>query len=356
MRILHIITSLELGGAEKLLTELIPLQKLEGHIVDLFILYDKHKVFDISYKCCKYNSKTSILNIFEILKEIKKGKYDVVHSHLIHSQIWTGLAKCLDFSKNRSYITTEHSTWNNRRKNNMFKYLDRVIFSKYKKIICISEAVKESLISWLDDSNKDKYPVIENGVNLDYLKKLKPLDRKKLNLKNEDIIITMVSRLEKAKDHETLFRAMVLLPKIYKLLIVGEGEREKELKELTRILKIEKRVQFLGMRKDVGEILKTTNIAVQSSYFEGFGITAVEAMACGTPLLASNVPGLSDVVKGAGILFSLGNNLELAKKILSLENEAYKNEIIKKELARSEVYSLKISNSKYLKLYEEINL
>ncbi|MGL4687840.1 MAG: glycosyltransferase, partial [Fusobacteriaceae bacterium] len=110
MKILHIITSLELGGAEKLLTELIPLQRLQGHIVDLLILCDKDKVFDIPCKCCKYNSKTSILNVFEILKEIKKGKYNIVHSHLVHSQIWTGLASFMDFSKKRNYITTEHST------------------------------------------------------------------------------------------------------------------------------------------------------------------------------------------------------------------------------------------------------
>ncbi|MGL5123809.1 MAG: glycosyltransferase [Fusobacteriaceae bacterium] len=357
MKILHIITSLELGGAEKLLTELIPQQRLQGHTVDLFLLYDKNKVFDISYDCSKYNSKTSVLNIFEILKKIKKGKYNIVHSHLTHSQIWTGLARLIDFSKKRNYVTTEHSTSNNRRKNNCFKYLDKFIFSRYKKIICISEAVKVSLINWLETNDKkEKYVVIENGVNLDYLKQLKPLDRKKFNLKNEDIIVTMVSRLDGSKDHETLLKAMTLLPKIYKLLIVGMGEREKKLKELVKLLKIEKRVQFLGLRKDIGEIFKTSNIAVQSSYYEGFGLTSVEAMACGIPLLASDVPGLSDVVRGGGILFSLGNSLELAKKILSLENEIYKNEIIEKEIIKSEKYSIKVSCIKYLNTYEEINI
>ncbi|MGL6064070.1 MAG: glycosyltransferase [Fusobacteriaceae bacterium] len=357
MKILHIITSLELGGAEKLLTELIPLQRLQGHTVELLILYDRHKVFDMPYKCCKYNSKTSILNVFEILKEIRKGKYNIVHSHLVHSQIWTGLASLMDFSRKRSYVTTEHSTSNNRREKLIYKYLDKFIFSRYKKVICISEAVKVSLINWLGIKNpKKKYVIIENGVNIDYLRQLKPISRENFNLKNEDIIITMVSRLEKAKDHETLLKAMTLLPKIYKLLIVGEGEREAELKELVKNLKIEKRVQFLGMRQNIGEIFKTSNIAVQSSYFEGFGITAVEAMACGVPLIASDVPGLNDVVRGGGILFSLGNSLELAKKILSLENEVYKNEIREKELIKSEYYSLKISCDKYLSLYKEISI
>ena len=92
MKILHIITSLELGGAEKLLTELLPAQKKLGHDVELMILSDIDAVFkkDLEEKgieiyISKYNSKKSPLNIFEINKKIKRENYDIVHVlSLIH--------------------------------------------------------------------------------------------------------------------------------------------------------------------------------------------------------------------------------------------------------------------------------
>ena len=132
MKILHVITSLELGGAEKLLTELIPAQISLGHTVELFILSDKNAVFLDNFKkknipvhVSKYNSIKTWKNMFEIKKCAKKGKFDIVHSHLTHGQYWTSLASRIDFGK-RIYITTEHSTSNNRREKFIFKIIDRI--------------------------------------------------------------------------------------------------------------------------------------------------------------------------------------------------------------------------------------
>lgn len=352
MKILHIITSLELGGAEKLITDLIPLQKRNAQ-VDVLILYDKENVFQLDTKVSKYNSKSTYKNIFEILKIIKDGKYDIVHTHLTHAQIWTSIASLFDFSKTK-YITTEHSTSNNRRGKKIFKYLDKFIFSRYSRIICISEAVKNSLMEWIEDKREFKYSVISNGINLKNFRNAEEIDRKIFNFSVEDKILIMVSRLNPAKDHETLLKAIKNLPEKYRLLIVGEGVKEKELRDKVVELKIENRVSFLGMRNDIPSLLKMSDIAIQSSHFEGFGITAVEAMASGLPLIASDVPGLRDVVEGAGILFEKGNDIELVQKIVELEDEDFKKEIIKKQKERSEKYSLEVTCKEYIKSYEEV--
>ena len=134
MKILHIITSLELGGAEKLITELIPLQK-ERAEVDLLVLFDRNNTFIMESMVSKYNSRRDLRNIWEIFKIIRKGKYDIVHTHLIHAQFFTGIASLLDFSKKRKYVTTEHSTSNRRRERGIFRYFDRALFSRYSDVL-----------------------------------------------------------------------------------------------------------------------------------------------------------------------------------------------------------------------------
>lgn len=366
MRILHIITSLELGGAEKLLVDMVELQREKGQYVDVLVLYDKENDFYIPGAITsKYNSKTSYKNIFEILKVIKKGKYNIVHSHLTHAQVWTSLVTFLDFSQyfkmlsrnksknTRVYITTEHSTFNNRRGKNIYRVIERVLYSRFSRIVSISKGVQESLIQWLKMEDKTKFLIIENGIFLENFYSSKSLLKSDFGLSEEDKVIVMIARLNDPKDHETLLKAMNLLPKKYKLLLVGDGPKLELLKSLSSQLKVANRVNFLGTRNDIGSILKTSDIAVQSSNFEGFGLAAVEAMAAGVPVIASDVEGLRDVVSGAGVLFKKGDAKELAKKILEIDSDKnLKGKIIEEQFKRSNSYSLEKSIDKYLILYK----
>ena len=154
MKILHIITSLELGGAEKLLTELLPAQIESGHTIELMILSDINAVFkkdleekEVKIYTAKYNSKKSPLNILEINKRIKTGNYDIVHVHLVHAQYWTRMARLLDGNKNRKYLTTEHSTSNRRRNNKVLGVIDKFIFNGYDEIVSISNATEKAYIA-----------------------------------------------------------------------------------------------------------------------------------------------------------------------------------------------------------------
>lgn len=361
MKILHIITSLELGGAEKLLVDIVNLQREKGEDVDVLVLFDKKNVFTLDSITSKYNSKTSYKNIFEILSIIKKGKYNIVHTHLTHAQFWTALASYLDFTqffksgqKKRRYITSEHSTYNNRRDKKIFKIVEKVFYKRYSKVICITKAVQDSLIKWLEDKKVERYPIIDNGVNLSAFKNATPILREKIGVEDKDRVLVMAARLNKAKDHETLLHAMTLLPKKYKLLLVGEGDKREELEKLGAELRLGDRVKFLGVRIDIPNILKASDIAVQSSHYEGFGLAAVEAMAAGIPIIGSDVDGLRDTIGDAGILFDHGDFKGLAKKILAVDALKEKNEILEKQRKRSEEYSLEKSVDKYLKLYREI--
>ncbi len=359
MKILHTITSLELGGAEKLLTELIPAQIAMGHEAELLILCDKNAVFLDNFKLknihvhvSKYNSIKTWKNMFQIKKYAKKGKFDIVHSHLTHAQYWTSLASRIDFGK-RIYITTEHSTSNNRRQKFIFKLIDRFIYKPYKKIISISPATQEELIKWIG-GNKKRFEIIENGVDLSRFSQGNKIDLSEYGLDSDDKIIIMISRFHKAKDQNTVIKSLEFLPKIYKLVLVGDGERREELEKLTSEKNLSSRVFFLGIRKDIPDLLKTSYVAVQSSIFEGFGITALESMSAGIPTIATDVPGLSAIVKGGGILFPVGDYKKLAKIIFSLERNDMYNKIKNSCIEKSKMYDIKITAEKYINLYSSL--
>src|SRR5690606_37044183 len=93
----------------------------------------------------------------------------------------------------------------------------------------------------------------------------------------------------------------------YVLLLVGDGMLRKSSEELANKIGVKNRVLFLGIRKDVPRLLKSVDLVVLSSHFEGLSLSSVEGLASGTPFLASDVPGLTEVVENAGVLFENDN-------------------------------------------------
>ena len=118
---------------------------------------------------------------------------------------------------------------------------------------------------------------------------------------------------------------------------------------------MQERIFFLGVRTDVPSLLKTADISVVSSHWEGFGLVAVEGMAVGKPLIASDVAGLSNVVKGAGILFEKGNDKELAKIIQELlADDKYYKKVAEAGFERAKQYDINSMVEKQIQLYNEL--
>ena len=111
---------------------------------------------------------------------------------------------------------------------------------------------------------------------------------------------------------------MTHLPNDFHLFLVGDGVRRPELEALTQELSLGNRVHLLGLRTDVPNLLHAADYVVMSSHFEGLSLSSVEGMSVGKPFLASDVDGLREVVKGAGILFPHGDSETLAQAISNL--------------------------------------
>ena len=364
MKVLHIINNLGSGGAEKLIEEMLPIMNkykdIKAHVM---LLTDKNNVFEKTLK--NSNVKLIIspvkkiynpLNIYYIRKFIIEGNYDIVHAHLFPTIYWTALVSKLIFDNKPKFIMTEHNTHNRRREKKHLRYMEKFIYFSYDKIISISEQTQNNLVKWLKPKQKelDKFIVVENGISVNKFKNAVPYKKSEICNKftNEVKLLCMVGRFSKQKDQLTIIKAMKDLPQNVHLLLVGEGELKYQNKQLAKELGVNDRVHFLGFRNDVERILKTCDIVVLSSNWEGFGLAAVEGMAAGKPLIASDVPGLKEIVQDAGKLFSKNDSKELAKIIKELLFDRIKyNDIAQKCKVRSENYDINKMIENYITIY-----
>jgi glycosyltransferase involved in cell wall biosynthesis len=365
MKILQIINSLGTGGAEKLLLDTIPLYQKMGVDMDLLVLWDNNFPFmEKLNKETKGNvyilkNSNNLKDIYSLshIRNIRKiiKNYDIVHVHLFPAQYFVALA---NIGLNKKLIFTEHSTNNKRVNRVIIKHIDKWFYKFYSTIIAISKDVELMLNNHINTLTTFT-TLINNGVNIDainasHAKSKNAIENK---LKNDDFIICQVSAFRIGKDQYTLIKSLVHLPFHFKLILVGTGDENErnKIESLVEELNLKERVFLLGSRMDVYEIIKTADINVLSSKYEGLSLSSVEGMASGKPFIASDVPGLRDIVKDAGLLFPLGDEKALADIILKLsENKSLYNEVALKCQERAQQYDIKVMVNKHLTLYQKL--
>lgn len=347
MKILHVITSLEIGGAQRLLADILPiLAKAES--VSLLVFKRVFNEFEknienkgieiISMNQHNFYNPSAILRMRKIFKD-----FDLIHVHLFPTLYWASLAA---IGLKVKLVYTVHSTFDRRRNKRYFRPIERFIHSRYDKIISISQQTQDAITSWLGQDD-ERFIVINNGV-----------DTEKFTSLNVPVVpksLIMVSRFASSKDQETVIRAMQYVDKEANLRLVGDGEHRHFCENLATELGVSDRIHFLGSRTDVPELVASSYIGIQSSNWEGFGLTAVEIMACGKPVIATNVDGLMQVVEGAGEVFTRGNAIELAQKInYLLKNLEYYNAMADRCRQRANVYNISVMSENYLQLYKSM--
>ena len=361
MKILHIINALEVGGAERLLIEALPLMKEKGNEADVLLLQSTGDTFEeqlrqqgikidaLNRRGGRYNP----LNIWSIRCRLKG--YDVVHTHLFPSQYWAALAHRMGEVKN-VLVTTEHSTFNTRARNGVTSWIDKKIYGLYDGVICISEATAKFM--------KQRCPktvtirVIENGILMpraDELKEKKSREELIGNVPQDAFLLLQVARFTEQKDQACAIRAMKRLPENVHVAFAGYGVKQVSCEALARELGVERRTHFLGMRSDIADLWNVADLGVMSSNWEGFGLAAVEGMARHRAVLASDVKGLADVVKFPELLFKRGDDAELAIKVqhfmMARDELRAWNE---KCAERAKLYSIDHMVDHYLTFYKEL--
>lgn len=357
MKVLQIITSLSIGGAEKLIIDSVPLYQNKTISMDVLCLSNTRTPFWENLEKSSNSKVTgltsgSIYNpylIFKIIPYLKK--YDIIHLHLFPTLYWVVIAKWISFS-NVKLIYTEHSTNNRRRDLLLFKLIDRIIYNKLDKIVCITVGVKNNLEKHL--KFKKNISVVNNGIDI---KKFNSASKKEDFdfFKKEDFKLIQVSSFRKQKDQATLIRSLKLLPENVKLILVGQGALIDQNKDLVIELSLQERVVFLGNRYDIPELLQYSDVVILSSEYEGFGLAIVEGMASFKPVIASDIDGIKEIVKGHGLLCEKGNEKELARLINRLfQDEEFYQKNAEQCLARSNEYSIDKMIDRYIKIYKSL--
>ena len=356
MRILHVITSLQAGGAEKIVTDFAIGLTAKGHCVEV-VSFDgsptilSRTLENEGIKIHHFHvggNVYRVTNIWKLWKIMRQG-WDIVHTHNTAPQMFAAVASLFCSPK---LVTTEHSTSTRRRAWKWFSVIDNMMYSRYSRIICISKRAEETLREFTGIKSA-KAVTINNGIDFNKYANGNPIE----NFSPEGTkAITMVAAFRWEKDQPTAIKALKYLPEHFHLYLVGKGQRAEEFQALTISLNLEERVHFLGLRNDVPDILAASDYVVMSSHFEGLSLSSLEGMACGKPFFASDVNGLREVVSGAGVLFQHENSKELANKILEADSNPDKyQEIANQCRARAKEFDISKTIDSYNRLYLSIS-
>ena len=241
--------------------------------------------------------------VLELMRIIRRGNYDVVHTHNSKAGFIGRLAAHL--VGHAAIVHTIHGVFFQERtpawQRMLFVALERRAARWCHRTIAISQMLAE----WTAEVGIEfDHPTrtIYSGIEFDRF--LAPGDRgevrRSLGLDQTRPIIGIVSKLWEGKGHADLLRALAILGESGyepQLLVVGEGPLEADLRQLARDLEISARVTFAGFREDIPELIDAVDIVVLPSHFEGMGRVLLEAMARSKPVVATSVGGIPEIVR-----------------------------------------------------------
>ncbi len=394
-RVLHIQKAKGIGGSERHIIDLcaglqalgLQLQVLwlsqPGHPLDALLSLGKASGIRAEQMPIRGHLDPSLA--FRIRRWLAANPTDIVHLHLIHATLYGVLAARM--AGVRAVVATRHGN-EPYQKLPWFCAAARMTDRACARIIVPSEWSARFTAHW-DGTPTHKLRVIRHGIELERFAhgarsirntpsetRVHPIDREQVDgdvgqeersrwgVGAEDLVIGCVARLHPSKDHETLLRAFAILraniPNTH-LLILGVGPLERDLKALAHKLlgpcAAKAGVHFLGERPDVETVLAACDVAVVSTHREGFCLAALEAMACGLPVVATRVGPLPELIQDGceGFLVPPRDPAAMAKRLECLaQDPGLRHELGQAALMAARQYSSTRMIRETAALYEEI--
>ncbi len=321
IKVLHLITDLEPGGAENLLLDIT--RKLDKEKFNLLVCYiygcgtlaeqikeTGTRVYDLSLK-----GRIDPLLPFRLFSLMRREKIRILHTHLVHASIVGRLVAKL--AGIRSITTTRHYAYYNKQKK-LVNWIEGKTALLNDNFIAVSRAVKDHMVK-RENYDPREIEVIQNAVDLTLFDSTTSKTRSN---RDKRFLLGTVGRLHPSKGYDTLLRSLPQVMERFpqmKLMIAGNGEEEEHMRQLCHALKISERVMFLGRKKrsEIFDLLQEIDIFVLASNWEGLPMAALEAMASGIAVVATKVGGLPEIVDEGktGFLVPPAQPNALAEKI-----------------------------------------
>ena len=346
-KVLIVISNMEFGGAQRQVVELvnnIDLNKFEIHVCSLseYIPLANKLNKNINFHIVNKKKKFDFSVILKLRSILKTHQLDIIHSYLFDDEIASRLAAFFSFSKVK-VIGSERNT------NYHLQIHQKIAIAITKHIVNLIIANSTSGAEFnakLSKLKKEKYRVIYNGVDTE---KFAPEDRNKakesLKIPIDHKVIGMFASFKEQKNHPLLLSAFSEIlqnnPKTILLLVGdrlyggmhGSDDFNEKIHQLIQSLNIQKNCLLLGNRSDVEYLYPACDFTVLPSLYEGTPNVILESMACGSPVIATNVSDNSKIIINDrnGIIFESKNKEQLktaicqllnSKKIQSMEADA----------------------------------
>lgn len=364
MKVIHIIDSGGFGGAERYIIDVVSCMKENDNLSIEVLTFFHNELFSelanekgVNITSLFENNDISAIEIIRKIKRIYKEDVNTIfHTHGYKANIFVRFALLVS---NAKIITTVHSTlnyWDSKYKSTIYKFLDKLTSFKNNTIICVSDYIK---IYYKTIFNKSKLFTIYNGV-----------DSRQYNVtKNTNfgssITLVNIGSLSNVKNQITIVKAVKYLIQELnminiELVIIGEGPNKEKILDFVHKSNLSENIKLIGFKANIVDFLLQSDVYISASTDESFGLSIVEAMMVGLPIISSSVGGVPEIIPSDdyGLLYQNPfDEIDLATTIKKLiENQDIARIIAKNGYERAQnKFTLEKLCDSLLVLYKNMN-
>ncbi|MEK6406921.1 MAG: glycosyltransferase [Acidobacteriota bacterium] len=268
------------------------------------------------------------LGMIRLARFLRRKQIDVLHTHLFEPSI-IGLQAAVLARTPARVMTRHYSDYHTRIDKKFHVRLDQLCTRLSHAVIAVSQHTADHMVSE-EGAPREKVHTLLNGIDFDRAKPSGPGARERVRRKfraEDAYLLVIIARLHPEKGHYYLFQALPDIQrrvrKPVRLLVAGTGSFDAAYREDIRLLGCEDNVSFLGFRDDTPDLIAAADLVILPSVAEAFGLVLTEAMYLGTPVVATQVGGIPEIVDDGvdGVLVPPADSVALADAIVDLLND-----------------------------------
>ena len=279
-------------------------------------------------ECFSCNSRRRAeypIGLVRLARWLRRNRIDILHTHLFEPSVIGLLAGVVARTRTR-VLTRHYSDYHTRINKKWHVRLDQLGTRLSHNVIAVSEHTADHMIE-AENAPREKIHTVMNGIDFDRVKLSSPDARARIRREfaaEDSHLLLIVARLHPEKGHSYLFKA---LPEIrrrarkpVRLLVAGVGTFDAAYREEVHALGCDDMVSFVGFRKDSPDLMAAADLLILPSVAEAFGLVLAEAIYLGTPVVATQVGGIPEIISDGvdGILVPPADSLALANAIVDL--------------------------------------